>query len=142
MELFYRVHDGKSLAASGKVDLVVFLRGKWAVLSFENDEVGTADALPKGHGCGVSYGTLGRVGGVMTCEYAGSFDTVQDAPIPSGPAAGQMAVHGGVLTVSGTKSVDGDFRAIRGDTLPNALRQYTDKLSSLDSAFKRDAFPY
>jgi hypothetical protein len=121
----------------------VYLRNKWAFLSFELDDVGTTKELPKGAGCGLSYGTIGRVGGVMQCEYAGTFDAIEDVPIATGANAGQIAVQNNVLKLSGTRSCDGSFDEVSGrDSLPKQLKIYTDKLVDLDSAFTRVKFPY
>ncbi len=102
--VFVRNHSNPgSLQQSTQLDVVVFLRNKFAYVTFENDETGTADRLPKGSGAGIAYGTIGRVGGVIAAvEYAGAFDTIDSPPLEPGANAGQIAVRGDTLKVACT----------------------------------------
>lgn len=126
------------------VVLVAARAKKWAVLTLTHDEVGTATTLPVGTGCGLSYGSLGRVGSVMaTCEFAGSFDVVEDSPVASGANAGSLDATARACTVSGTRgAADGDYEALGTSALPRALRAYMDKLVGMEPAFRDVAIKY
>ena len=84
---------------------------------------------PRGSGAGVAVGSLGRVGGIMTAEFAGSFDTVSTPPVAPGKGVGMVEVRGDSATVKDAGAASGSYQKLSaGQRLPSALRQYTSKI--------------
>jgi hypothetical protein len=125
-------------ADESNLDILVVVGGgtRFAVLHFVNDEVGTADSDPKGSGCGLSFGSVGKIGGVLTVEQFLVFDSVQHAPIAPGKAAGILTLARDSAALD-SSMFDGSYKLLqKDDRLPKALRQYTDKLGEADRTFR------
>jgi hypothetical protein len=124
-------------ADESNLDLLVVVGGgtRFAVLHFVNDEVGTADSDPKGSGCGLSFGSVGKIA-VLTVEQFLVFDSVQHAPMAPGKAAGILTLTRDSAALE-SSMMDGSYKLLQSDErLPKALRQYTDKLGEADRTFR------
>ncbi len=137
--------------------LVVVGDSRFALFHFTNDEVGTATDDPRGPGCGISFGSVGRVGNVLTVEQFLVFGTVTHPPMRPGKAAGILLVGRDSATLEGSM-MDGTYADIGRQRLPQgwthfdfrffffphcllALSQYTDQLAETDRAFRIN-FPF
>ena len=125
-EIFVRDSLKGPLHESPNIDLVLVSGKQFALIHFENDEIGTVDSDPLGTGFGISSGSTGRVGN-LTVESAGDFDSAT-APVPPGRGQGilQMTPTGNVV-IKDAGSFSGEFRPLGSDQLPMAMWKYVEE---------------
>ena len=61
-DVFVRNNSREAVDQATSLDVLVVAGNKFALVHFENDEVGTETEDPRGSGAGVAMGSLGRIG--------------------------------------------------------------------------------
>jgi hypothetical protein len=124
--LFVRNHLKSPLddADTCQFDVLAVEGGKFALFAFAFDGVGTQVEDPQGSACGISTGSLGRIGGLMTVEK--TENNGKNAPIAAGPNAGLLKVVANDSAEISESSFNGRFESIGGRRLPASFREYAD----------------